>query len=88
MAQAVLRPVKEDEQQIMGFYLPAEEDISRLDDVALQAVDEAQMKNLEPLWAADGANPEIDKVFPVSYINQPLLTSRAFIMNEYAHMTW
>ncbi|ODO06789.1 hypothetical protein I350_04148 [Cryptococcus amylolentus CBS 6273] len=63
LAKSILRPIVEDEQQMMDFYLPQEEDVAKIDDAYNQAVDEEPLQRILQLSADDTDDPEIDRTF-------------------------
>ncbi|WWD19106.1 hypothetical protein CI109_103564 [Kwoniella shandongensis] len=64
LAKAIMRPVVDDEQQMMEFYLPQEEHLAKLDDAYERAVDKEPLENILALSAEDPLDPKIDEVFP------------------------
>ncbi|ODN82326.1 RNA polymerase II-associated factor 1 [Cryptococcus wingfieldii CBS 7118] len=63
LAKSILRPIVEDEQQMMDFYLPQEEDVANIDGAYNQAVDEEPLQRILQLSADDTDDPEIDRTF-------------------------
>ncbi|TYJ53407.1 hypothetical protein B9479_005954 [Cryptococcus floricola] len=63
LAKSILRPIVEDEQQMMDFYLPQEEDVAKIDGAYNQAVDEEPLQRILQLSADDTDDPEIDRTF-------------------------
>lgn len=51
---------------MMEFYLPQEEDLSKLDEAYGRAVDEEPLEKIMRLNAENPSDPEIDHIFPVS----------------------
>ncbi|WVQ74973.1 hypothetical protein IAR50_004581 [Cryptococcus sp. DSM 104548] len=63
LAKSILRPIVEDEQQMMDFYLPQEEDVAKIDDAYSQALDEEPLERVLQLSADNTDDPEIDRTF-------------------------
>lgn len=65
LGKAVLRPIREDDQQFMEFYLPEDADLEKLEQSAEKPIDEERLTKLrEMIDEDDEAN--IDEVFTVS----------------------
>lgn len=63
LANAVLRPIKDDDQQIMEYFLPPEQDLDRLEDSFLRPAADKVVQQIRDLSAEDGSNPQIDEIF-------------------------
>jgi RNA polymerase II-associated factor 1 len=66
LSTAVLRPIIEEDQQIMEFYLPKEDDLVKLDLAHDEAVDAERLQQIADIVAEDGNDPRLDGIFPVS----------------------
>jgi len=66
LSRAVLRPIMEDEQQIMEYYLPREDDLDRLDGAFDIPIGPEELQQIRVLGEEDGSSPQIDAIFPVS----------------------
>ncbi|KAK1927244.1 RNA polymerase II-associated [Papiliotrema laurentii] len=63
LGQAVLRPVREDDQQLMEYYLPEEEHLERLSEAYEQPISSEQLEELRTLMEEDADDPRIDDMF-------------------------
>nr|ODN89022.1 RNA polymerase II-associated factor 1 [Cryptococcus depauperatus CBS 7841] len=70
LSKSMLRPIVEDDQQMMEFYLPQEEGVSQLDQAYKQAVDEEPMEKIMQLNVEDPTDPQIDEIFPNAYYDR------------------
>jgi RNA polymerase II-associated factor 1 len=61
-----LRPVVEDDIQLMEFFLPGEEDIGRLDDMYSIPTEESLLRQLQDLVDQGASAEQIDSAVPVS----------------------
>nr|KIR84867.1 RNA polymerase II-associated factor 1 [Cryptococcus tetragattii IND107] len=70
LSKSILRPIVQDDQQMMEFYLPQEEDLSKLDEAYGRAVDEEPLEKIMRLNAENPSDPEIDHIFPNVYYDR------------------
>lgn len=66
LASAILRPIREEDQQIMEYYLPGEDDLERLAGLHETPLDEDRMAKMLERVEQDSRDPVIDEIFPVS----------------------
>jgi RNA polymerase II-associated factor 1 len=66
LKRALLFPRDAEGQQEIDYFLPREEDVSRLDDVFGRAVDSGVLEQVQGLAEEDAADPRIDELLPVS----------------------
>ncbi|WWC71523.1 uncharacterized protein I206_105481 [Kwoniella pini CBS 10737] len=65
LSKAILRPIREDEdQQMIEFYLPKEEDLSSLDEAYEKAVSPDEVENIYNVSAEDPNDPALTEIFP------------------------
>ncbi|WWC63346.1 uncharacterized protein I303_105946 [Kwoniella dejecticola CBS 10117] len=65
LSKAILRPIREDEdQQMIEFYLPEEEDLSKLDQAYQRAVSPEQVDDIYRVSAEDPNDPVLETLFP------------------------
>ncbi|KAL1406341.1 hypothetical protein Q8F55_008040 [Vanrija albida] len=62
LSRAVLRPILEDDQQIMEFFLPKEEDLGRVSEMFENPMDEAAVATMWDTLAE--SDEKVDEVFP------------------------
>jgi RNA polymerase II-associated factor 1 len=74
LARAVLRPLRADDEQVMEFYLPQEADLSKLEDAYVKPVSHDQVEQVNALSEENGADIEIDDIFPVRHTSPIRLT--------------
>ena len=74
----------------MDFYLPPEEDSSRLDDTYDRAIGGEVLDQVNELLGEEDGSARIDKIFPVSFESfcAWTLIVRARTTTVYAHMRW
>ncbi|WVQ82129.1 hypothetical protein IAT38_004257 [Cryptococcus sp. DSM 104549] len=70
LAKSMLRPIIDDDQAMMEFYLPQEEDLSQLEEAYEGAVDDEPLSKIMQLNQEDPDDPEIDKIFPNAYYDR------------------
>lgn len=67
LAKAILRPIREDEdQQMIEFYLPKEEDLTQLEEAYDKAIPPDQVDNVYAVSGEDPNDPALGDIFPVS----------------------
>ncbi|WRT68451.1 uncharacterized protein IL334_005427 [Kwoniella shivajii] len=66
LSKALLRPIKEDEddQQMIEFYLPNEEDLPRLAEAYDNAIPYDQVENIYAVSGEDPNDPTLEDIFP------------------------
>ncbi|ORY35540.1 RNA polymerase II-associated [Naematelia encephala] len=85
LARSVIRPIRDEDQQVMEFYLPREEDLEKLDEVYDKAVPDEVMEQVRDLAEQDGSDPRIDEILPnVHYdrIRTYEVVSQTFLSGE------
>ncbi|OXH09900.1 RNA polymerase II-associated factor 1 [Cryptococcus neoformans] len=70
LSKSILRPIVQDDQQMMEFYLPQEEDLSKLDEAYRRAVDEEPLEKIMQLNEENPNDPEIDHIFSNVYYDR------------------
>ncbi|ORX38474.1 RNA polymerase II-associated [Kockovaella imperatae] len=68
--RAVLRPVMEDDQQIMQFLLPEEDTLPRLEHSFVDPIGNESYEQMKELTMNDPNDPQIDSVFPSALYDQ------------------
>lgn len=67
--------MREDDQQLMEYYLPEEEHLERLSEAYEQPISSEQLEELRTLMEEDADDPRIDDMFKVSRKKYAALTS-------------
>ncbi|WWC90664.1 uncharacterized protein L201_005600 [Kwoniella dendrophila CBS 6074] len=65
LAKAILRPIREDEdQQMIEFYLPKEEDLTHLEEAYDKAIPPEEVENVYAVSGEDPNDPALGDIFP------------------------
>jgi RNA polymerase II-associated factor 1 len=66
LRKAVLRPIMEDDQQIMEYYLPLDGHVGRLEESFEDPASMEVLERLKELGDLDGGDPQLDDTYKVS----------------------
>lgn len=83
--RAVLRPVMEDDQQVMEYFLPKEDDLDRLGEIEQVPLGEESMEKLREFQAEGGGREQgenIDEIMPVSALMLLWLTAECCVRQD------
>lgn len=69
MAKAVLRPLREDDQQLMEYYLPQDGHVEKLQDAYSEPISLEKLKEVRAWMEEDADDPRIDEAFKVAWPN-------------------
>ncbi|WVW85572.1 hypothetical protein I302_107610 [Kwoniella bestiolae CBS 10118] len=71
LAKAILRPIREDEdQQMIEFYLPKEEDLTNLEDAYERAIPTEEVENVYAVSQEDPNDPALAAIFPHAHYDR------------------